>query len=110
MLTISGRRVLNRSLQSLIKHNESTVTVLERLVEDLHEHPLLVPYQMINHERFEDLVWGIIKIMDSKNLHSPRFDLISFYSVDVLPFYHDSLGLYFPLQNKYINLKRYQRF
>ncbi|XP_065063190.1 uncharacterized protein LOC135689776 [Rhopilema esculentum] len=71
MLTISGRRALNRSLQSLIKHNESTVTVLEQLVEDLHEHPLLVPYQMINHERFEDLVWGIIKIMDSKNLHSP---------------------------------------
>eukprot|EP00794_Sanderia_malayensis_P011951 gene11951-13188_t len=71
MLTHTGRRVLNRALQSLVVHNESTEIVLERLVEDLHEHPLLVPYQMINHEQFEDLIWGIIQIMDTKNLHAP---------------------------------------
>ncbi len=72
MLTHTGRRVLNRALQSLITHNDSTEEVLERLVEDLHQHPLLVPYQIINHDRFEDLVWGIIKIMDLKNIHVPR--------------------------------------
>lgn len=71
MLTNTGRRVLNRSLQSLIEHNDSTSEILERLVEDMHEHPLLVPYQMINHERFEDMIWGIIRVMDSKMLHSP---------------------------------------
>ena len=73
MLTNTGRRVLNRALQSLINHNESTGSALEELVEDMHEHPLLVPYQMINHERFEDLIWGVIKIMDSRMLHSPRY-------------------------------------
>ena len=72
MLTNTGRRVLNRALTSLITHNVSTGPVLEQLVEDMHEHPLLVPYQMINHEKFEDLIWGIIKIMDSRTLHSPR--------------------------------------
>ena len=65
--------MLNKSLQSLITHNGSTADVLETLVEDMHEHPLLVPYQMINHDQFEDLVWGIIKIMDSRTLHAPRF-------------------------------------
>lgn len=75
MLTNTGRRVLNRSLQSLIEHNDSTSEILERLVEDMHEHPLLVPYQMINHERFEDMIWGIIRVMDSKMLHSPRLEI-----------------------------------
>ena len=72
MLTHAGRSVLNKALSSIINQNQTTPKVLERLVEDFHEHPLLVPYQIINHDRFEDLFWGVIKIIDVRTQQSPR--------------------------------------
>eukprot|EP00795_Rhopilema_esculentum_P010682 gene10682-19446_t len=66
MFLHAGRH-LNRGLKLLINHGEKTPESLERLVAEMHDDKELCCYQLLNHPGSEDILWGIIRLLASKD-------------------------------------------
>ena len=77
-------RDLNQGLKALIKHDEKTPEALENLVDELHNDKELAAYQLLNHPGSEDLLWGIIRLLASKD---PRYKNPVFVLTVSFPFY-----------------------
>lgn len=72
MLTRTGRKILDHNLASLIRMDPSTPSVLEEVVLDIHEYPQIVAQQIISHRYFNELLYGILRIMDAHTPKNPR--------------------------------------
>ena len=67
MIRHAGRQ-LNRGLKLLIDHDDGkTPEAIERLVDELREDRELCCYQLLNHPGSEDILWGIVRLLASKN-------------------------------------------
>lgn len=66
MLAEAGRS-LNKNLESLFRHNNETSFVLERLVREIHSDKELCSYMFLNHPGSEDMLWGLLKLLDSND-------------------------------------------
>ena len=67
MFLHAGRQ-LNRGLKLLINHDdEKTPEAVERLVDEFHNDKELCCYQLLNHPGSEDILWGIVRLLASKD-------------------------------------------
>ena len=67
MFLHAGRQ-LNRCLKSLINHDdEKTPDAIEKLVHEFHTDKELCCYQLLNHSGSEDILWGIVRLLGSKD-------------------------------------------
>ncbi len=64
---LHGGRHLNPGLKSLIQHGERTGQALENLVDEFHNDKELCSYQLLNHAGSEDILWGIVRLLGSKD-------------------------------------------
>lgn len=67
MFMRTGRK-LDKSLTSLFKFDNNTSTVLERLVQEMHDNKELCSYQFLNHPGSEDMLCGILKLVGSEDV------------------------------------------
>ena len=65
---LQAGRQLSRGLKLLINHDgDKTADALEELVDEIHEDKELCCYQLLNHPGSEDILWGIIRLIGSKD-------------------------------------------
>ena len=67
MFMRSGRK-LDKNLTSLFKFDENTAGVISRLVAELQENKELCSYQFLNHRGSDDMLAGIIKLINSDDI------------------------------------------
>ncbi|KXJ13637.1 Usherin [Exaiptasia diaphana] len=76
MLAEAGRS-LNKNLESLFRHNNETSFVLERLVREIHSDKELCSYMFLNHPGSEDMLWGLLKLLDSNDSRFNPLDILN---------------------------------